>query len=48
LSLNPNVTAAALALSLHAAPALAQEPAIEAMQEYMMFSEYDSGIILPQ
>ncbi len=30
------------------APALAQDAAIEAMQEYMMFSEYESGTILPQ
>ena len=33
---------------LSAAPALADEAAIEAMQEYLMFSEYESGIILPQ
>lgn len=27
---------------------MAQETAIEAMQEYMMFQDYESGIILPQ
>ncbi len=39
---------ATVALGLPAAPALAQDAAVEAMQEYMMFSEYESGIILPQ
>jgi len=42
------LTAATVALGLHAAPALAQDAAVEAMQEYMMFSDYESGIILPQ
>ncbi len=28
--------------------ATAQEPTVEAMQDYMMFSEYEAGIILPQ
>ncbi|SDI40550.1 rhodanese-like domain-containing protein [Lutimaribacter saemankumensis] len=40
--------AATVAFYVHAAPALAEDAAIEAMQEYMMFSEYESGIILPQ
>lgn len=39
---------ATLALGLHAAPVMAQETAIEAMQEYLMFQDYESGIILPQ
>lgn len=39
---------ATFALGVHAAPALAQDAAIDAMQEYMMFSDYESGIILPQ
>ncbi len=34
-------------ISLQAAPLLAQDAAIEAMQEYMMFSDYEAGIILP-
>ena len=40
--------AATIALVLHAAPVLAQDAAVEAMQEYMMFSDYEAGIILPQ
>ena len=42
------VAAATVAVGLHAASALAQDAAVEAMQEYMMFSEYESGILLPQ
>ncbi|MEO3479200.1 rhodanese-like domain-containing protein [Phaeobacter sp. CAU 1743] len=42
------LAAATVALGLHAAPTMAQDAAIDAMQEYMMFSEYESGIILPQ
>jgi rhodanese-related sulfurtransferase len=42
------LAAATVALGIHMAPALAQDAAIEVMQEYMMFSEYESGIILPQ
>lgn len=37
-----------LAMGLAASPALAQEAAVDAMQEYMEFSEYEAGIILPQ
>jgi rhodanese-related sulfurtransferase len=41
--------ALALAATLaFAAPAPAQEAAVEAMQEYLMFADYESGIILPQ
>lgn len=40
--------ALAAALSLAAAVALAQEAAIEAMQDYLMFQDYESGIILPR
>ena len=40
--------ATTVTLGLHAVPALAQEAAVDAMQEYMMFSEYEAGIILPQ
>jgi len=35
-------------VTLLAAPAAAQETAVEAMQEYMEFSNYEAGIILPQ
>ena len=48
MTLNPFLAAASVALGLHAAPVMAQEAAIDAMQEYLMFSEYESGIILPQ
>jgi rhodanese-related sulfurtransferase len=44
----PTLAACAAALCLSAPAALAQDAAIEAMQEYMMFSEYEAGIIVPQ
>lgn len=48
MTLKPLIVAASLALSLQAAPVLSQDAAVEAMQEYMMFAEYEAGIILPQ
>ena len=44
------LTAAMLALALQLSTAFAQgaDAAIEAMQEYLMFSNYEAGIILPQ
>lgn len=39
---------AAATVVLAAAHAVAQDSAIEAMQEYLMFSEYEAGLILPQ
>ncbi|TDK52983.1 rhodanese-like domain-containing protein [Antarcticimicrobium luteum] len=42
------VAAAAVTFSFAMTPASAQDAAIDAMQEYMMFSEYEAGIILPQ
>ena len=39
---------AVLSVILMAAPASAQEAALEAMQEYMEFSNYEAGIIVPQ
>lgn len=42
------LAATSVSLGLHPVPTLAQDTAFEAMQEYMMFSEYESGIILPQ
>jgi rhodanese-related sulfurtransferase len=48
MTLKHLLAAATVALGVHAAPALAQDAAIDAMQEYMMFSDYESGIILPQ
>jgi len=48
MTLKHLVAAATVVLGLHAAPALAQDAAIDAMSEYMMFSDYEAGIILPQ
>ncbi|SHM65791.1 Rhodanese-related sulfurtransferase [Roseovarius litoreus] len=48
MTLKHLVAAATVAFGLHTAPTLAQDAAIDAMQEYMMFSEYEAGIILPQ
>lgn len=39
---------ALIAFALFTAPVLAGEQAIEGMQEYMEFSEYEAGIILPE
>ena len=40
--------ATVVAFGLATVPAVAQDAAVEAMQEYIMFSEYEAGIILPQ
>lgn len=48
MTLKHLIAVATVALGLHAAPVMAQETAIEAMQEYLMFQDYESGIILPQ
>lgn len=48
MTLKPFATALALSATFFASPMLAQESAIEDMQEYMMFSDYEAGIILPQ
>lgn len=44
------VLAAMLAFQITASPLQAQdrEAAVEAMQDYLMFAEYEAGIILPQ
>ena len=42
------LAAATIALALTVPPALAQEAALDAMQEYMEFSTYEAGIIVPQ
>jgi rhodanese-related sulfurtransferase len=42
------LAASTAALFLLTAPAAADEAAVAAMQEYMEFSEYEAGIILPQ
>jgi rhodanese-related sulfurtransferase len=40
--------AAVLAAALLASPAAAQSPVVDAMKEYMEFSTYEAGIIVPQ
>lgn len=47
MNLKHLLAAATVAFGVHAAPVMAQGAAIDAMQEYMMFSEYEAGIILP-
>ena len=42
------ISAAVLAAALLASPAAAESPAIQAMQEYLEFSTYEAGIIVPQ
>ena len=48
MTLKHLLAAATIALGIHGTPVLAQDAAIEAMQEYLMFQDYESGIILPQ
>jgi rhodanese-related sulfurtransferase len=48
MNLTRLLAASAAALCLMSNAALADEVAIEAMQEYMEFSEFEAGIILPQ
>ncbi len=48
MTLKQMLAAVAIAIGLVTTPAFAQDAAIEAMQEYMGFSEYEAGIILPQ
>lgn len=40
--------AALLGVTLLVSPAAAQSPAIKAMQDYMEFTSYEAGIIVPQ
>jgi rhodanese-related sulfurtransferase len=42
------ISAAVLAAALLASPAAAQSPVVDAMKEYMEFSPYEAGIIVPQ
>jgi rhodanese-related sulfurtransferase len=42
------VFTAIMAAAILASPAVAESPAIGAMQEYMEFSTYEAGIIVPQ
>ena len=43
-----HLVAAVLAAALLASPAAAESPVVAAMQEYMEFSTYEAGIIVPQ
>ncbi len=42
------LSAALLGVTLLVSPAAAESPAIKAMQDYMEFSAYEAGIIVPQ
>ena len=48
MKVNRLLPALVLAVALAAHPVSANEAAIEAMQEYMEFSSYEAGIIVPQ
>ena len=43
-----SLSAAVLAAAILTSPAAAESPVVQAMQEYMEFSSYEAGIILPQ
>lgn len=43
-----HLSAVVLAATLLASPAAAESPVIQGMQEYMEFSSYEAGIIVPQ
>lgn len=48
MSVMKRLPAAVLAAALLAGPASAQSPVVDAMKEYMEFSTYEAGIIVPQ
>lgn len=48
MTLRHLLAATSLVIATYAVPASAQDATIDAMQEYMMFSDYEAGIILPQ
>ena len=48
MSLKRLVAMASVTIALHGLPALAQDAAIDAMQDDMMFSDYEAGIIPPR
>lgn len=43
----PCFAAVILAFAIQSAPVLSQDLSLEAMQDYMMFTEYEAGIIQP-
>lgn len=48
MNLRTIIAAASLGIGLAVTPVLADDAAIEGMQDYLMFQDYESGIILPQ
>lgn len=48
MNLRTIIAAASLGIGLAVTPVLADDAVIEGMQEYLMFQDYESGIILPQ
>lgn len=48
MNLKTIIAVTAITFGIAATPALADDAAIETMQEYLMFQDYESGIILPQ
>ncbi len=48
MKLKTIIAATAFGFTMVATPIAAQEAAIEAMQEYLMFQDYESGIVVPQ
>lgn len=48
MTLRTLIAAASLSIGLVVSPAFADDAVIEGMQDYLMFQDYESGIILPQ
>ena len=48
MTVRNHLSAAVLAAALLTSPAAAESPVVAAMQEYMEFSTYEAGIIVPQ
>jgi len=48
MNLRTMIAAASLGIGLAVTPVLADDAVIEGMQDYLMFQDYESGIILPQ
>jgi len=48
MNLRTIIAAASLGIGLAVTPVLADDAVIEGMQDYLMFQDYESGIILPQ
>lgn len=48
MTLKTLLAAASLSIGLAASPAISNNAIIEGMQDYLMFQDYESGIILPQ